>query len=254
MELIKSISIEAEVFKRDNKIKALESIVDICLNNELETNIFYGSSYSNCRVLNGDIAHAKKQIDAKAWGYLMEESGVKQFMDKKGRDEWDHKIYELDVPEFTIENIKATFRVLFDSRLDFMERGIVNIFKKLSWDYKTNQPCRFGKKIIMNNMIQSWGAGKCYLTPSSSHCDILDDFYKFFHLLDGKPEPDTRTGGFYSRIQKLIRETNVVEDEYLKLKWYKKGTAHIEFKRLDIIDKMNGIIAKYHPNVLPPKV
>jgi hypothetical protein len=26
------------------------------------------------------------------------------------------------------------------------ERAVINVFKGLSWDYKSNSPCKFGKK------------------------------------------------------------------------------------------------------------
>lgn len=43
--------------------------------------------------------------------------------------------------------------------MDVFERGIINVFKGLSWDYKTNSPCSFGKKIIINNLVthNRWG-------------------------------------------------------------------------------------------------
>lgn len=37
--------------------------------------------------------------------------------------------------------------------MDVFECGIINVFKGLSWDYKTNSPCSFGKKIIINNLV-----------------------------------------------------------------------------------------------------
>jgi hypothetical protein len=43
--------------------------------------------------------------------------------------------------------------------MEVFERGIINVFKGLSWDYKTNSPCSFGKKIIINHLVthNQWG-------------------------------------------------------------------------------------------------
>lgn len=48
---------------------------------------------------------------------------------------------------------------LHHSKLEVFERGIINVFRGLSWDYKTNSPCSFGKKIIINNLVthNRWG-------------------------------------------------------------------------------------------------
>lgn len=42
---------------------------------------------------------------------------------------------------------------------DVFERGVINVFKGLSQEYKTNNPCYFGKKTIVNNLVKHdrWG-------------------------------------------------------------------------------------------------
>jgi hypothetical protein len=46
--------------------------------------------------------------------------------------------------------------------------------------------------------------------------------------------------------------TKVYEDEYFAIKYFMKGSAHIVFKKPELIDKMNDIIAKYYPSMLAP--
>ncbi|SAG85554.1 Uncharacterised protein [Enterobacter hormaechei] len=60
-------------------------------------------------------------------------------------------------PDFVIHY--NTFEQLHHNKQDVFERGIINVFKGLSWDYKTNNPCYFGKKIIVNNLVKHdrWG-------------------------------------------------------------------------------------------------
>ena len=40
------------------------------------------------------------------------------------------------------------------------------------------------------------------------------------------------------------------EDEMFIIKYFKKGSAHITFKRLELIDRINDIIASHFPSVL----
>ncbi|WP_231600722.1 MULTISPECIES: DUF4942 domain-containing protein [Burkholderia] len=87
-------------------------------------------------------------IDVRGWDYLLSESGLRTFMDAKAREQWSSQIAEGDVPELTAANIKATFAQLYGARGDMFERGVLQCFKRLSWDYKTNQPFKFGKRTL----------------------------------------------------------------------------------------------------------
>ncbi|HAU4334707.1 DUF4942 domain-containing protein [Serratia marcescens] len=37
------------------------------------------------------------------------------------------------------------------------------------------------------------------------------------------------------------------------IRYFQKGNAHITFKRPDLIEKMNDIIARYFPSTLPSR-
>ncbi len=65
------------------------------------------------------------------------------------------------------------------------------------------------------------------------------------HLFSGKPIPDNRENitirldGHIQSVQGKER----YEDEMFIIKYFKKGSAHITFKRLELIDRINDIIA-----------
>jgi hypothetical protein len=186
-------------------------------------------------------------VDAAAWQYLMHESGLRTLMDASAREKWDKAISAGDIPELTSANVRSTFRMLHDSRGEMFERGVIACFKSLAWDYKTNLPQKFGKRIVVT-----------YLTGSGSYsrCDSMDDLVRVLCVLDGKPEPDHRQG-VNSQLQAASfntwtgRKTGVLETEYLSIRTFKNCNGHITFKRLDLVDKMNQIIAKHYPGALP---
>lgn len=62
-------------------------------------------------------------------------------------------------PEISEANILSTFEQLHQNKDEVFERGVINVFKGLSRDYKTNSPCKFGSKIIVNNLVRwdQWG-------------------------------------------------------------------------------------------------
>ncbi|EJA8585677.1 DUF4942 domain-containing protein, partial [Salmonella enterica] len=43
---------------------------------------------------------------------------------------------------------------------------------------------------------------------------------------------------------------NSYEDGMFKIKYFQKGTAHIIFKRPELVDKLNDIIVRHYPGML----
>jgi hypothetical protein len=151
-------------------------------------------------------------------------------------------------------DILSTFEQLHRNKMDVFERGIINVFKGLSWDYKTNSPCRFGKKIIVNNLVthSRWG----FSLNWGWRRDQLADLERMLFLLDGKPIPDNR-GDVTTRLMEHIRDNpskDVYEDDFFSIRYFQKGTAHITFKRYDLTEKMNDIVAKHYPGMLAEKL
>lgn len=188
------------------------------------------------------LAAATKDVDAAIWDHLLEQSGLWTFFDSKARDEWRKQIDERQTPPLTADNIRATFESLYKQRGEFFERGILELFRKLSWEYKTNRPIAFGKRIIIRYLCGSFGH------PGSS-ADALDDLDRAFHLLDGKPEPDHRSS-IKARMWHRNSRSEPLESPYMQIKTFGNGNGHVTFLRPELVDKLNGILAKHHPNAL----
>jgi hypothetical protein len=210
--------------------------------------IINGTQYTCENHLLSDDAMPKiiARLDASCWSKLMHESGLLTFMDAKARADFREKIDKCQTPPLTRENIEETFRSLYNSRDDMFDRGVIACFKKLSWDYKTNNPVKFGKRII-----------KTYLTSygSFSHSTLndLDDLQRVFRVVEGKPEEDHRNC-LSSRMYALNGRSNATgtfTDEYMAIKWFKNGNGHITFLKERAVDKLNSIIAKHYPGALP---
>ncbi|MRS99701.1 DUF4942 domain-containing protein [Ralstonia pickettii] len=182
-------------------------------------------------------------VDAQGWNYLLSESGLRTFMDARARAQWHQQIADGEVPELTAANIEATFTELHGARGDMFERGVLECFRRLSWDYKTNQPFRFGKRIILKALFS-------YGSLNGHGTNELDDLMRVFHVLDSKPEADHRAGVYYLISHARQQRQAQAENDYLHLRWYKNGNGHLTFKRPDLVDKMNQIIAKHYPNAL----
>lgn len=219
-----------------------------------------GLTWDNPAAPDQDLQKAVRVgIDASAWQYLMHESGLRTLMDADARKKWDAAVNEGDVPELTAANVRATFSMLHGSRGEMFERGVIACFKALAWNYKTNLPQKFGKRIVLTYLRSSISAGDKYGSGSGTlgyvshngNCDRLDDLARVLSVLDGKPEQDHRNGWY----KRLSAATNVTDpdaaDDYLIVRSFRNGNGHVTFKRLDLVEKMNLIIAKHYPGALP---
>lgn len=192
-------------------------------------------------------------IDRSIWKDLMNKSGMLALMDAQARNEWYNSLEKDDIPAISEENILSTFKQLHLNKGEVFERGVINVFKGLSWNFKTNSPCRFGRKIIVNGLVKydRWGFGLNW----GWQRDRLADLERMLILLDGKPVPDNRAD-VTRRLGDHIdanRHAPRYEDEMFVIKYFQKGTAHITFKRQELVDKLNDIIARHYPGALPTK-
>lgn len=194
-----------------------------------------------------------RNMDRGIWRDLMKKSGMLSLMDAQARDQWDRNLEGDEIPAISEANILSTFEQLHQSKDEVFERGIINIFKGLSWDFKTNSPCSFTKKMIINSLVvyNRWGYSMC----GGWRRDQLADLERMLHLLDGKPIPDNR-GDVTTRLMdhvSLQKASHIYEDDYFSIRYFQKGTGHITFKRPDLVDKMNDIVAKHYPSMLPSR-
>lgn len=224
-DLVKSISVEnllqkrAAVVERITKAHALLQEVGTLADSIFgEQHTFRAITLQCCfdrskRFTEADdLTYFVKQYDAALWSMLLKESGLRTFMDATARSKWDADIDSCNVPALTRENINATFSNLYNDRGLMFERGVVAVFGSLSWDYKTNNPVKFGKRIINRRVV--WSCGGKVMGVDSEGASKVDDLLRVMAVLD--------------------------------------GNAHITFLRPDLVDLMNKIVAKHHPSALPP--
>jgi hypothetical protein len=262
-ELINSTNIERIVTGRDTALVQIEQLIQqlstisqltagIGGGNASDWAIKLGHRYDCWLMEKTDKAMPviTRNIDRSLWRDLMLKSGMLSLMDAQARTQWYQNLEDGDLPAISEANILSTFEQLHQSKAEVFERGIINVFKGLSWDYKTNSPCFFGKKIIINNLVthNRWGFSLTW----GFRRDQLADLERMLFLLDGKVIPDNR-GDISIRLMEHIRDNpakDAYEDNYFSIRYFQKGTAHLTFKLPNLVDKMNDIIAKHYPGML----
>jgi len=172
-------------------------------------------------------------------------------MDSKTREQWRDAIEKGEAPELTPDNIRATFGRMYEERGEMFEQGVIRCFRELAWAYASNLPQRFGRRIHKRV--------RCYGSISAEYVDALADLQRVFCRMDSKPEEDHRNG-LYQRLNEAERvpgdryrrrDRFEHDDVYMHFRVFKNGNATITFKRPDLVDQLNRIIAKSYPDCLP---
>lgn len=200
--------------------------------------------------LREDQDRVRRELDTSLWRRAFDMTGFKQLMDAEAVAEFEKSLCP-SPPEFTASTITATFIDLRINAESMFQRGVFNVFRYLSDDYRTNakEPFRIGQKVIMEGMVEpSFKSGLCIRYGSWAK-DKLNDLDRLFQTLDGKP---FQAHALTSAMDAAFQAGEVFENENYRAKAFKKGTLHLEFLRLDLLDKVNEQIAEYYAgNVLP---
>lgn len=262
-DIISSTSIERTVTSRNSALKQIEELIQQLDAISTLTSSIGGKTARDwamrqefrcgCWLMENvktAMSTITRNLDRSIWRDLMQKSGMLALMDAQARKQWDNNLEGDDIPEISEANILSTFEQLHSSKADVFERGIINVFKGLSWDYKSNNPCQFGKKIIVNSLVDHnrWG----FRLNWGWRRDQLADLERMLFLLDGKPIPENRNDVTVRLSEHINQQSTpkIFDDAYFSIRYFQKGSAHITFKRPELIDRMNDIIAKHYPGIL----
>ncbi|MEO1830007.1 MAG: DUF4942 domain-containing protein [Pseudomonas sp.] len=195
-----------------------------------------------------DEERVRRDMDERMWRRAFDLTGFKQLMDAQAVSEFE-KSLNPSPPEFTEANIRSTFIKLRGESADMFRRGVVNVFRGLSDDYKTNssEPFRIGRKVVMGYMVEhSFTRGLCIRYGNAA--DKINDIDRVFQTLDNK---QFKAHELVSALNVAFKERAVYECDLYRAKAFKNGNIHLEFKRPDLLDKLNEQIADHYANTLP---
>lgn len=87
----------------------------------------------------------------------------------------------------------------------------------------------------------------------TSHTDVICST-SIERIVSGRNTAIAQIETLIQQLDDICKQhASVYEDEYVEIRYFQKGTGHIIFKRSDLIDKMNGIVARHFPATLPPR-
>lgn len=192
-----------------------------------------------------DCGHELKEWERDRWSKLLDQSGLKDFMDAVARAQWDKQYYANDFPPFTAENISAAFDGIHADRGMMVSRGVQELFARLSNDHVTNKPNQFTNKIILLWVCETWGRGYRSIRHGGN-VDLIDDLSRTIHICRGIPAP----AGYEQRAYSVLGEAckqgkdTVAEFPFFTVRmYYGKGTAHVVFRHDEDVKRLNAMLS-----------
>ncbi|MEL7464853.1 MAG: DUF4942 domain-containing protein [Pseudomonadota bacterium] len=188
---------------------------------------------------------ARKALDARVWTHLTDFAGIDRLMDAEAKEAFRSDLLS-DVPEITEDTVRATFQRLHAEAGMIWKRGAANVFSSLDRRFRSHNGFKIGSRIILDRLFNDsgfmeWGRQR----------DRLIDIERIFYVLDGRE-------GCYSIVDRLHRERSGFQphqsehvSDYMKVRVFKNGNAHLWFTRDDLVRKANLTLAEYYGDVIP---
>lgn len=186
-------------------------------------------------------------ITRNAWRYILEQTGLRQFMTEKRQKELESQIDSNNLPPLTVENIVGTLQGLAGRVDGLLKESVKEVFDWLrprgAWGngkLKTNHKFHVGPKAIVYGVESNYSHGFRIRYNYDANFRSLGNA---FSLLDGRgvqKYPNDLSTRFNEAF-KLAVSGETFADEYFEIKCYINGNAHIKFKRLDLLKEMNRI-------------
>ena len=228
-------SIDDLVAARNKTVTRYEEIHRLIALANSEISQFSGSVFQLSISRHETLKEHINKLDRSLWIHLFDDTGLSAVMDKQARDQFEDAVYSSNCPPFTIETIEATIKKFVSDADTVFKRGIVNVFRGLSGNYKTHDAFKIGSKMIINGVFRHGYAW--------NHRQTINDIDRVVSVLLGQEFKD---GDLFSK----VNETNHTSgrksecDKYV-IKVYANGNVHLTIKSGDVIDQINGIIAEW---------
>ena len=273
----KYVSMQESEYAALSKADFVEAIIDR-YNYEVESGLRLIQEYravssvlssSMSLTMGTESAHENRWIREcrhKYWSALFASPQFVEQLTTNLRTQLYNRVKELEDYEFSFYNIKEIMIQMNSQVTQGVEATIMALFddwtRKYHWDenaqnrhyfdgWRTNDAFAVNKKVILPlRGYTDWGSR---IEPEFRVYNVrekLIDIEKVFNYLDGGRTPEKNLIDVLLEAEKT-GETKKLDSKYFYLTFYKKGTAHLEFKDMNLLARFNIFAAK-GKNWLPP--
>ena len=223
--------------------EAIELAPEHSFNTQLRRISWYGEECSN-----RDRESLRRDLDRRSWHHLIEKTKLGAVMNNKQLEEL-RKDVDISAPVLTEELAMTTFMDFYATKENVFRKGLVDVFKSLSGNYKSHSAFKVKNRIILSDCF-SGGGWKSF----SGRRDIFTDLWRYLALLDGI---DTTVIPYSEQpadaMTKLWLSTeNELTFDQFRVRVFNNGNVHIWLDlRPDLLVQVNTLIAEHYASTIP---
>jgi hypothetical protein len=190
---------------------------------------------------------ALKRLRIQTWTNIVDRIGLVNICSATRRKEMSEAIEKDELPEPTVKAVTNFLQTQLASLGTIFEEKVKAVFNKLrpcNSKYKRNSEEEVPRSVVLSNVVELAINGN-YRPRISSYCSNaaeLLDIESLFDTLEGRGHI---AKSWKSKLQQAIEErapgSNQGETEFFRFRCFKNGNLHLEFKRLDLLAKLNQI-------------
>lgn len=196
------------------------------------------------------------QLRRGAWMHVFDQVEFTKWLDSKQTEELLRDLEAGSTVAFTSENIKGTLSNIFLQRTKLFEQSVWNVFVALTKHFKGNATGdvgsgdgRSGWKTndaykVNPRLVFPYGCRYCYgsfdIWSSRDAGAIYMDLDRVLCVLDGSRLEETCTvvDALRDAFHKS-KQPGICESTYFHVRYFKKGTVHLKWKRPDLMNRFN---------------
>ncbi len=188
-----------------------------------------------------------KEVRRSIWHTMVERLEIRRFMSVAAWKELNEQIDKGEVPELTEEAIGAMVRQFSERAPAMLEQAVAEVFDFLRpphSEYKRNSEYEVPRRVALTWVIDTWYTKTFpskFLQPRHQCEQQLTALENVFSSLDGK---GSTTKGHVSQLSEAIRKTKrgeLGQTDYFAFRGFNNGALHLEFLRLDLLQKFNAV-------------
>jgi hypothetical protein len=183
----------------------------------------------------------EKNLRKSAWMHVYKGLNLHKIASASDRKKFEHSFE--NPPEFTLDNIRATFGQYVADPRHHILKGLAECFIDLDPAFKSHSKVKVGveglpKRVILRSVGAEYGVGY--------GADRLRDTLNAIRVFEGKPHLE------YREFDDLLKSARRGRHEFegLKLEVYKNGNGHLHFTP-EKLRSINLALAEFYGDVLP---
>jgi plasmid stabilization system protein ParE len=183
-----------------------------------------------------------KELKKEVWSVLVDRMELRRVLSVARAQELDRQLQSGEgLPDIDEAQVLAMMEGILCQVHTFIEEAVKEVFDYLRPPhsaYKTNTEFEVGKRVIL-----TWAVERKYnggFQTNHHREQNIRGIDNVFHALDGNGTVHTHRGPLIDAINQCGRDGKG-EPPYFKFKCFRNRNLHLEFKRLDLVAKLNQV-------------